>query len=234
MGGVMPKMKKVPHCKPAKADDSELIDLCSAYIEEKKFSYLAKEGQIVHYMSTTGRKSDYLWHRYGIVEALRIIKAMKCSTNQAKELKEHHLISAFQELGLVYEFGVKTRHATADGIFNYSQHSEMSLGDEAMSLLVESLQIQGFTALLMGEIVELYNRVNDKLKLKLTATEQRDLMFKHFEGAGYVMKTGAHRPLIHGKKQPAIMMVGTKPAEVASIPITVHNNLIAKVYGELV
>lgn len=214
--------------------DNELIDLCSTYIEDKDCNYLAKEGQIVQYMSITGRKSDYMWHKHTINEVLRMIRAIRLTTNQAKELKEHHLISAFQEASKVYEFGVKTRHATAEGIFNYSQHSEMSLGDEAMSLLVESLQLQGFTALLMGEIVELYNRVNDKLKLKLTATEQRDLMFKHFEGAGYVMKTGAHRPLIHGKKQPAIMMVGCKPAEVINIPTTVYNNLIAKVYGELI
>tara|TARA_R110000744_G_C19358478_1_gene561161 strand:+ start:1085 stop:1732 length:648 start_codon:yes stop_codon:yes gene_type:complete len=214
--------------------DNELIDLCSTYIDDKDCNYLAKEGQIVQYMSITGRKSDYMWHKHTINEVLRMIRAIRLTTDQAKELREHHLISAFQEAGKVYEFGVKTRHATAEGIFNYSQHSEMSLGDEAMSLLVESLQLQGFTALLMGEIVELYNRVNDKLKLKLTATEQRDLMFKHFEGAGYVMKTGAHRPLIHGKKQPAIMMVGTKPAEVVNIPTTVYNNLIAKVYGELI
>ena len=214
--------------------DNELIDLCSTYIDDKDCNYLAKEGQIVQYMSITGRKSDYMWHKHTINEVLRMIRAIRLTTNQAKELREHHLISAFQEAGKVYEFGVKTRHAAAEGIFNYSQHSEMSLGDEAMSLLVESLQLQGFTALLMGEIVELYNRVNDKLKLKLTATEQRDLMFKHFEGAGYVMKTGAHRPLIHGKKQPAIMMVGTKPAEVVNIPTTIYNNLIAKVYGELI
>ena len=127
-----------------------------------------------------------------------------------------------------------TTQSIVNGIFNYSEHSEMSLGDEAMSLLVESLQMQGFTALLMGEIVELYNRVNEKLRLKLTPTEQRELMFKHFESAGYVMKTGAHRPLIKGKKQPAIMMVGTKPIEVVNIPTTIYNNLIAKVYGELI
>lgn len=214
--------------------DNELIDLCSAYIEDKDCNYLAKEGQIVQYMSITGRKSDYLWHKYGINETLRILKAMKCSTNQAKELKEHHLISSFQELGRVFEFGVKTRHTTAEGIFNYSQHSEMSLGDEAMSLLVESLQLQGFTALIMRDVVELYNRVDDKLRLKLTSTEQRELMFKHFEAAGFIMKTGANRPLIQGRKQPAIMMNGTKPSEVVDIPVIVYNNIVAKIYGELI
>ena len=213
--------------------DDVLIDLCSSYIEEKDFSYLAKEGQVVHYMSTTGRKSDYLWHRYGIVETLRIIKAMKCSGEQARELREHHLISAFQELERVYEFGVKSRHTVASGIFNYSQHSEMSLGDEAMSMLVESLQMHDLTALIMRDVIDLYNVINDKLKLNLGSVEQRELMFKHFEGSGFVMKTGAYRPLIDGKKQPAIMKVGTKPSEVVAIPLEFSKKVVAKIYGEL-
>ncbi len=212
----------------------ELIDLCTSFIDDKDCSYLAKEGIIVNYMSFTGRKSDYMWHKHNISETLRIIKAMRLTAEQAKELKEHHLIAAFQELGRVYEFGVKSRHVVADGIFNYSQHSEMSLGDEAMSMLVEALQIQGLRGMIMREVIELYNVIDDKLKLKLSTTEQRDLMFKHFEGAGFIMKTGAHRPVIDKKKQPAIMMEGTKPSEVLSISLEVSKKIVAKIFGELV
>ena len=212
----------------------ELIDLCTSFIDDKDCSYLAKEGIIVNYMSSTGRKSDYMWHKHNISETLRIIKAMRLTAEQAKELKEHHLIAAFQELGRVYEFGVKSRHVVADGIFNYSQHSEMSLGDEAMSMLVEALQIQGLRGMIMREVIELYNVIDDKLKLKLSTTEQRDLMFKHFEGAGFIMKTGAHRPVIDKKKQPAIMMEGTKPSEVLSISLEVSKKIVAKIFGELV
>jgi len=214
--------------------NSELIDLCSIYIEDRDCSYLAKEGYIVNYMSTTGRKSDYIWHKHSITETLRIIRAMRLTSDQAQKLKEHHLIAAFQELSRVYEFGVKSRHVVADGIFNYSQHNEMSLGDEAMSMLVESLQIQGFRGLVMREVIELYNVIDDKLKLKLSTTEQRDLMYKHFESSGFIMKTGAHRPVINGRKQPAIMMEGTKPAEVLSIGIEVSKKVAAKIFGELV
>lgn len=71
--------------------DSELIDLCSKYISDKECSYLAKEGCIVRYMSTIGSK-----------ETLRIIRALRLTSSQAKELKENHLISDFQELCLVY------------------------------------------------------------------------------------------------------------------------------------
>jgi hypothetical protein len=214
--------------------DGDLIDICTAFIEEKDCSYLAKEGIIVDYMSTTGRKSDYMWHKHTIAETLRIIKAMKLSAPQAKEFREHHLIAAFQELERVYEFGVKSRHVVATGIFNYSQHSEMSLGDEAMSMLVEQLQLNSLTALLMEDVTRLFKCIDAKFKLGLSATEQRELMFKHFEGAGYIMKTGAHRPLIQGKKRPAVMMNGTKPAEVITVPPEFGNKLIAKIYGELI
>jgi len=213
--------------------DDELIDLCRQYIEDKGFNYLAKEGQIVHFMSVTGRKSDFIWHKYGINEILRIIKAMKLSSEQAKELREHHLISAFQELGRVYEFGVKSRHTTAEGIFNYTEHSEMSLGDEAMGLLVEYLQANGFSALIMRDVIDVFSHIDNKLKLKLSSKEQRELMYKHFESAGFLMKTGANRPLIFGRKQPAIIMPKAKPAEVVEITLATRNSIVAKIYGEL-
>jgi hypothetical protein len=214
--------------------DSELIDQCISYIEDKDCSYLAKEGTIVNYMSFTGRKSDYIWHRHTIMETLRIIRAMRLTSDQARDLKERHLISAFQELARVYEFGVKSRHTVADGIFNYSQHSEMSLGDEAMSMLVEALQMQGFRGLILMEVVELYNEIDRKLNLKLSTTEKRDLMCKHFECAGFIIKTGAHRPMIYGKKQPAIMQEGVKPSEVSFIPSLLCSKFVNKIFGELV
>ena len=175
-----------------------------------------------------------MWHKLTILEVLRVIRAMKLSMDQAGKLKEGHLIAAFQELGRVYEFAVKSRHVTKTGIFNYSQHSEMSVGDEAMSMLVEFLQMNGFTAVLLSPVVNTFSRIQDKLKLKLTPTEQRDLLYKHFEGAGYVVKTGSRRPLIDGKKQPAIMMPNTKPSEVVGIPLEVGTKIVIKVYGELV
>jgi hypothetical protein len=214
--------------------DSVLKDKCCAYIEDKDCSYLAKEGFIVYYASPTGRKADYMWNKLTIAETLRIIRAMRLSTPQAKELREHHLIAAFQELDKVYEFGVKTRHSTAKGVFNYSEHSEMSVGDEAMAMMVETLQMQGFTAILMKPVLDLYDCIQTKLKLNLTTTECRELMYKHFESSGYVMKTGSKRPLIDNKKQPAIMMANTKPVEVVGIHDYEATKIIAKIYGELV
>lgn len=218
----------------ANSIDSDIIDICTIYIEDKDCFYLAKEGQIVNYTSITGRKTDYMWHKLNMLEVLRIIRAMRLNEEGAKELREHHLIAAFQELGRVYEFGVKSRHVTAVGIFNYSKHSDMSVGDEAMCILVESLQMQGLTAILMNSVIELFNSIQEKLRLKLSSSVQRELMYKYFEAVGYTIKTGANRPLINGRKQPAIMMNKTKPAEVVSISEELKHKLLVKIYGELV
>ncbi len=211
--------------------NDELIDICINFIEEKDFNYLAKEGQIVHFMSTTGRKSDYLWHKYTTVEILRILRAMKLSGDQAASLREQHLISAFQELDRVFEFGMKSRHKLAKGIFNYSANSEMSIGDEAMMMLVDILQRKGFLGLIMNEVVNLFNELVIKLKIKISPSEQRSLMYKHFESAGFIMKTGANRPLINKKKQPAIIYSGAKPSDVENI--VDRSEIISKIYREL-
>ena len=214
--------------------DDRLIDVCSAFIEKKQYSYLAKEGLIVHYMSITGRKKDFMWHKQTIAETLRIVRALELAADEAKELREHHLITAFQETSRVYEFGVKTRHAAAEGLFNYSEHAEMSLGDEAMSLLVETLQVHNFNGVFLNQIIDTFAILDHRLKLGLGSKDSRDLLFKHFESAGYEVKTGSKRPLIDGKKQAAIMMKGTKPSEVALLAEAFQSKLVSKIYGELV
>ena len=218
---------------PTESDNS-IIDKCLTYITEKDCYYLAKEGVIVQYMSTTGRKADYMWHKHSIAETIRIVRATRLTTAESQDFKEHHLISAFQELVRVYEFGVKSRHTTARGIFNYYTHAEMSLGDEAVSMLVEALQLAGLTAILMPDVINIISSIDEKLRLKISVNDQRELMCKHFETAGFVLKTGANRPLIDGRKQTAIMMPNTKPKEVVGISKELTNKLISKIYGELV
>ena len=224
----------MPKCQPPKPDDNDLTDLCSEYITDKDCSYLAKEGLIVRYMSITGRKSDFIWHKYTIVETLRIIKAMRANKAQSPLLREHHLITAFQEMGKVYEFGAKSRHVMADGVFNYTANSEMSLGDEAMALLVEKLQLAGYHAVLMNEVIETFEAIDRKLNLKLAHKEMREMMMKHFENAGYVWRVGAYRPLVYGRKQNAIMMKTTKPADVLMLPLEESRRFISSIYGELI
>lgn len=211
----------------------ELIDYCTAYIESRDSHYLAKEGLIVYFASITGRKSDYLWHRHTVSEALRIIKATRLTAEQASQLKAEHLIAAYQECERVYEFAVTTRHKVMPHVFNYSEHSDLSMGDGIMSYLCDDLQQRGFKALFLNDVTELFRKATYKLDVFVGITEQRELLHKHFEVAGYEIKTGPHRVLVEGKKQPAIMKAGTKPSEMMRVPTETAGFILKDLAKEL-
>lgn len=211
----------------------DLIDACSSYIESKDAHYLAKEGYAVHYESPTGRKSDYAWHRMTVPEMLRMIKAMKLSPKQAVALREHHLIAAFQELGRVYEYSVRTRHKAGEGIFNYLEHCETSLGDEAMSLLATEFISRGYRGLLLMEILGIFMQIQANLEASVTLPQARELLCKHFEMLGYEVRAASRRPLVNGRKTPALMQSGTVPSEIFAIGNTEANLIIQKISGEL-
>ena len=75
--------------------------------------------------------------------------------------------------------------------------------------------------------------VQDKLGAVVGVKESRELMHKHFEAAGFDVKTGSRRPLIDGKKRPAIMRSGSKPTDVVALKPTVAQEIVQAVCREL-
>lgn len=212
---------------------NDLIDHCTNFIEAKDCFYLAKEGLIVYFATSTGRSSDYLWHKLTVSESLRIIKATRLSAEQSVKLKQEHLIAAFQELARVFEYGVKSRFKVAPGVFNYSDYSDQSIGDNVISLICDELQKDGFNALYMNDVISLIAMAQNRLNIKIKPVETRELMHKYFEAAGYEMRTGPYRPLLDGRKQPAIMKAGAKPSEVVHVPREFMDHITNKVWKEL-
>tara|TARA_R110000744_G_scaffold208461_6_gene327164 strand:+ start:497 stop:1156 length:660 start_codon:yes stop_codon:yes gene_type:complete len=208
--------------------DGKFIDMCSEYITGKDCHYLAKEGQIVYFASTTGRKSDFIWHKLTPTEFMRIIKAMHMSFADAAFLKEGHLIAAFQELGRVYEYGVKSRHLVKEGIFNYSTHSDSSLDDQIAIQMIASLERQGYVGLHLSDMVDLYDSVAKALDIPVTSRVLMDLFRKHWEAAGWEVRTGSLRVLIGGRKVPVIIKQGYKPADVCFVNNPKVRNFIFK------
>ena len=86
----------------------KLIDVCSEYILDKDASYLCREDCIVYFASFTGKEEDARYHKLKIKEVVRIIRANRLGVRLQKELKDHHLITACQELNRVYDFGVRS------------------------------------------------------------------------------------------------------------------------------
>jgi len=214
-------------------DSHDLIDACIAYVESKDAHYLAKEGYAVYYTSPTGRKAGYSWQRITITEMLRVIRAIRLSIDQSTKLKEPHLVAAFQELGRVYEYAVRTRHKVEEGIFNYLEHCESSLGDEAMSLLSAEMVSRGYKGLVLTEILGIFMQIQTKLDIGVTLPQARELLCKHFEMLGYEIKAGSRRPLVRGRKIPALMLGGARPRDVFEIGELETGLICSKIVGVL-
>ena len=198
--------------------DNKAIDICSTYIEDRDAHYLAKEGCVVYYASLSGRKSDYVWLSLTVAEVLRIIKATRMNQEDAQYLKEHHLISAFQELDKVYEFAVKSKHEVSEGIFNYYEHSKYDLSEQIMDAIVKILTVrQGFYCLLMNDVELLVYETLDQLGVKAGKRELRDSMIKHFEIAGFETCVGSLRVMYKGAKARAFMKPMSKPKDLQEL-----------------
>lgn len=213
--------------------NSRLIDFCIDFIKSKDASYLAKEGHIVYYCSLTGKKSDYTWNKLSCLQALRIIRATRISYEEGVLLNEGHLISAFQELDRVYEYGMSSRAKLSKEIFNFLERSVQDLGDIIMSSLVKELQSQNYSAVLFNDIVEIFQGLNTALDARISHADMRNLIHKHFPASGYEIRTDKNRPQIDGRKQSAIMTPDTKPKDVVQLNKEIKSIFIRKLHGVL-
>ena len=212
---------------------STIIDKCISFIESKDASYLAKEGLMVYYASTTGRQSDCTWHKLSLEEAIRILRATKLNTAQGKELSKDHFISAFQELDRVYEFAVKSRHDVSEGIFNYLAHANNSIGESIMELIVNELEKYKYDAVNLIEITRLYHLCHEKLRItSVDIKEMRQNLYKCFEASGYIIKTGSRRVLVGGRKTTVAIKPSARPAQVESFEHHM-DGMAERIYQEL-
>lgn len=214
-----------------------MIDTCINYIEKKNCFYLAKEDKVVYFCSLTGRKVDSKWNKQSLQETLRIIKSTILTVDSNIELG--HLICAFQETSRVYEFGTHSRYKVVDGVFNYYEHSDMDIGDEAMRELVSELLKRDLTAIVTTQATDMFNDIKDKLKVDIGAQESRTLQIKHFEIAGYISRTKALRPAIkvngnNRSKVNALMFPGVKPMSLVMLSDKAMKDIATASYRSIV
>ena len=208
---------------------SDLIETALSWISSRNAAYLAKEDKIVYYSSLTGRSSDYKWHYITITELCRTINTMLLSGED--KILHVHVISAFQELGKVYEFGVKTSHEVKPEIFNFYKEAKSSLPEEVMDMLASELFRLNHFALLHGDVVDMFLVILNKLKYEGTCSAQlrNQLIEKYFIGLGYVVKTTSQRVMWKGKKTNAIMTMDVKPSDIAELDGNFMNWLINRI-----
>ncbi len=189
-------------------ETSDLIDVCIDYIQEKNCSYIAMTGQIVYHASPTGRLTDMVWVKLTVTECLRIIKATRLGWD--KDLRDFHLIAAFQELGKVYEMAVKNRDETRPEIFNYTKEANVDFVDEMAQLLADEIYSRGLVGVIAEDYIDLLRIIS-----KSTKVEARTALVKAMEVEGYEHRTGVKRPTLKSKgKTVCFMLEGVKPSEV--------------------
>jgi len=212
---------------------NQYIDLVKDWVASRDGAYLAKENQIVYYESITGRKRDFKWVYLTPTEVVRIITVTRLSPD-THNLKVEHLLAACQELERVYEYGVRSNLPVKQEVFNFYSEASTNVGEQVMEQLVKELSSEGYSAILIDIIEELYTDICGKLKVEVGVKERRDLLMKHFQDMGYEVKVGAYRPLVEGKKQKAVLMVGRKPKDIVTLlSKTVKYNIVTKIYGML-
>ena len=215
------------------AQADTLVDLCVTFIEDRNAAYLCKENTVVYYTSLTGRKGDYAWVTLSLEETLRIIAATKLDPDHVGSFQKRFIIQAFQELGRVFEFGVKSRHKTIPTVFNYILEADMDLGDSIVNMVAEDLYAANISAMLLVDAVQLILVISEKLQAGLTGRVARELIHKHFPVFGYEIRTDKYRPQINGRKQAAIMQPGTKPKQVIELSTEMTKVLAKKIEGAL-
>jgi hypothetical protein len=209
----------------------DYIDVCVSYIEDKNANYLAKEGQVVYYTSLTGRQSDQVWVKHSMSETIRIIKSTKLAA--FKDLKEFHVLSAFQELGRVYEFAAKSRHAVAEGVFNYYAHANIDMSAQIAVAMTEAFIMRGFIALLGNEVIELYYDILKKLDSYTNTIVERDTLMHVLDVAGYDYRSKSKRVMYKGAKVNAFMSLHSTPSQITQLTREISEQIIRQVHGEL-
>ena len=184
----------------------------------------------MYYASLTGRESDHLWYTLTPTEITRVIKAT--SLNIDDNLKVAHLISAFQELDRVYEFGIRSPYPVKGRIFNYTAHAKTSMDEQVTELIVSALIERDYHAFLYVDAVEILQAVCKSLDTYPSVFRRKALIIKYFQARGYEVRIDKHRVQYQGRKHPAIMQVGLKPRDIVSLD-SVKAEIIKKVYGAL-
>ena len=165
-----------------------------------------------------------------MTETIRIIRATRLSTDC--ELREHHVLAAFQELGRVFEYGAKSRHKLTEGVFNYLENSNTKLSNLVASSLVEALIMRGIPAVLGSEVFRLYGKILAKVGSEERTKDTYDVLLSAFAVLGFEYKVGSRRVLYKGTKMNAFMRPDSKPSQIVSL-VEIESKIDQQVCGEL-
>lgn len=205
--------------------NSELIDLCSDWINQRSASYLAKENKVVWFASLTGHKSGNDWQEMTLEETVRVIKFTILSSGQL--LNQNTLIQSFQELGKVYELGVISDFKVPSGVFNYSDKSTTSLNEEVISGIVRAISKLDIAGMFYSQVVEVYEALYKTLKMSYISAQKRNIYFrKHLLLQNYTLRENGERYMVSGVKSTVILKNNEEGYKIKRYSGTIYKNII--------
>lgn len=208
---------------------NKLVDICSEYILDKDASYLCREDCIVYFASFTGKEEDARYHKLKIREVVRIIKATRLNVKLQKELKGDHIITACQELGRVYDFGIRSGDMVAPHIFNYNvlpNSEDRSTYGIVMDGIAMEFKRLGYPCMKSKPILEIFYTVIGLLELPIPLRRE---VIKELKGSftrlGYVYRHGVNRLLHKGERFPGMLLAGHRPADLIEVTPSISKKI---------
>jgi hypothetical protein len=196
------------------------LDIVVAWVEAKGASYLAAEDLVVYWASDTGKTKDYNWKKFTVEQTLRMIRAHNSVTRlfSSREM----LITAFQEVGEVYDYGCKSRDPVREGVFNFMNNKEIDLINRAARELASYLSREGYEAVLYSQVVECLTVLcPDASKGEIT-----DAIIKSFPEEHYVVRRGDYRMLYRDRKVSALAKPGTISADLCKFNLLTAKQVV--------
>jgi len=187
------------------------IDIAISWIEDKNASYICKDDKVVWFASITGRPQDATWQSMSLSEVVRTIKYTKLSDNKLTNI---NVITAFQELGRVYEISTTSSLTTPSNVFNYGRHKPRNLEEELVKELAFVINDIGIKGILISDLDITFNTICMLTKIQVNSRYRNKLYREYFGDYNYVLRDSTNRVNYKGKKKTAILHRNYKPKNI--------------------
>lgn len=187
---------------------SDKIDIAVGWIEQRNAVYICKEDKVVYYEKEVVGDE---WCTLTLAQAVRVIK---CSVDIA--VTENHLMSAFQELGEVYERGLSSDIDLPNHIFNYKCMEGVDELDKLISQVIYTVSNLDCGGAYLNCIHRLISK-SIKSNVSINIRTRKKLVLKNALERNMVVRSGKNRASIKGRKHSIVIRKGAEPSKLRII-----------------
>ncbi len=162
----------------------EPVDTAIRYLESISAKYLCKEDCITWFGSITGSDLDRVWHTMSLDQTKRVI------SYRFAPVSVPNIISALQEMNVVYDTAITSRYKCPPNILNYSSRQKTLVEESIVKSMFENLTLP---FLLYKDYLRVITEVCEVFKVK-TNMHERSLYIRRYAPLyGYYYYEGKDR-----------------------------------------